>query len=336
MLSLHLNESPYRVPAHILSRVLRPEDLALNRYPPRGAPRLRGLYAAYAGVRPEQVAAFNGGDEAINMTVLALRPSVRRVVVMPPTFPEYSRAAALAGLEVVRVPLEVEGNAFRADTQALLREASRDPSLVFACLPNNPTGNRVLSEEDLGRLLTVRPRPWVVVDEAYWEFAGGTVVHLLERHPNLIILRTMSKAFCLAGLRVGFALASPEVVERLDETRQPFNIGALAELVGSAVLTDPSYVKDVVVRTVEGRRRLSEGLAALPGVTPLPSLTNFVLCRVPHPAAEVEAAMRDEGVRVRHYPREPALARHIRITVGTVRDIDRCLEALRRCLDVRA
>ena len=333
MLRLHLNECPSPPPEDLVTRALSEEAPSLNRYPDQASAHLRERYAAYATARPEQVVPTSGGDEAIDLTILALRSTVEQVVVQPPTFTEYARAAKVAGLPVTEVPLD---EAWAMDLDRLTEAARRRPSLVFICSPNNPTGGALQVAEALDRLAAAAPGTFVVVDEAYWEFAGATALPLLESHPNLILIRTMSKAFCLAGLRLGFAIAHPDVAARLDTARMLFNIGALTAAVGAAALRDAvgetPYVREVVRSVTAGRERLAEGLASLPGVHPYPSLTNFVLCRAPVPGPDLARAMRQRGVLVRAYPKDLRLDHHLRITVGAPAAIDRCLVALRESL----
>lgn len=337
MLRLHLNESPYQIPGDLLARALDPASLELNRYPDLASAALRELYAGYANrtaapsplVTAEHVVPFNGGDEAIDTVILALRSAVRQVIIMPPTFGEYARAARVAGVSVVEVPLTP---AFAIDLAALVAAASRAPSLVFICSPNNPTGNLVDTAAALEALGAVRPAPWVVIDEAYWEFAGTNMLPALGRYPDLVILRTMSKAFCLAGLRLGFALGRPETVRLLDRTRMVFNIDALAASVGRAALLAPGYASEVVAQVTVARQLLAEGLSALTGVVVHPSSTNFVLCRTPYPAADVSAAMERRGILIRHYRRAPELTNDVRISVGTPEEVARCVAAMADCL----
>ncbi len=345
MLRLHMNETSYQMPAEVLDAVLRRAGTDLNRYPEPGVPEVRRRYAAYAGagagltgaraLPPEQVVATTGADEAIDLTVLALRQVVRQVIVMPPTFTEYARAARLAGLDVVEVPLT---GGWSIDVEGLVAAARRAPSLVFICSPNNPTGNCVAVREalealdaldDPGAQRDEAGGTWVAVDEAYWEFAGETLLPELARRPRLVILRTMSKAFCLAGIRMGFALAGPELARRFDGTRMYFNIGSLTAAVAAAALAEPGYVRDVVEAVRAGRDRLTAGLRSIPGLHPYPSLTNFVLCRTGRPGPDIARELEERGILVRAYPSAPALKHHLRITVGTPQEVERCLDALR-------
>lgn len=334
MLRLHLNENPYQMPQELLAEALQ-SPLNLNLYPEEASARLAALYAGYAGeaagqpgsVSPSRVVPTRGGDEAIDLSALALRTTVKQVIIAPPTFGEYARAGALAGLPVVQVPLTDD---YRLDLPALMAAARQAPSLVYICNPNNPTGNLVAAEAALEELSRVGA--WVVVDEAYYEFSGRTLLPLIDRYPNLIIIRTLSKAFALAGARLGFAIAAEPLARRLHATRALFNIDALTTAVATAALTRPEYARELAQRIAAGRAQLTAGLAAIPGLEPHPSCTNFVLVRCPRPAAELAEALAARGVLFRHYPDQPALTHRLRISVGAPDEIDRCLDALREVL----
>jgi len=348
-LRLHLNESPYEVPPELVERALAAARGRLNRYPEEAAARLRTLYADYTNasaglsgadaIQAEQVVPANGGDEAILHTVLALRPTVQQVVTTPPTFSEYARAAAVMGVPVVEVPL-TPGH--RVDLERLAAVVRSAPSLVFICDPNNPTGDFLGADEVLEALTQARPDTIVALDEAYWEFAartpgqrGRTLAGLIADHPNLIIIRTMSKAFSLAGARLGFTIASRDLASRLESVRMLFNINSLTAAVAEEALKDPTYMRTTAARIIAGRRRLAQGLAQIPGVSPHPSWTNFVLAHTERPAAEVFEAMKARGVLIRHYPKDEGLSHDIRVTVGRPDEIDRCLEALTEAMEGR-
>ena len=334
MLRLHLNENPYQMPQELLAEALQ-GPLNLNLYPEEASARLSALYARYAGeaaglpgaVSPAQVVPTRGGDEAIDLTALALRAAVKQVVIAPPTFGEYARAAGLAGLPVTQVPLTAD---FQLDLPALVAAASQAPSLVYICNPNNPTGNLVAAETALEEL--TRVGAWVVIDEAYYEFSGRTLLPLTQRYPNLIIIRTLSKAFALAGARLGFAIAAEPLARRLHATRALFNLDAITAAVAAVALSHPEYARELAARIAAGRAELIAGLAAIPALEPYPSCTNFVLVRCPQPAAELRAALAARGVLVRHYPDQPALTYCLRISVGTPDEIAGCLSALRDAL----
>lgn len=342
LVKLNSNESPYPVPEVLIDKAVARAAWRVNRYPAAPPAELCALYAAYASesagltgrrrIEPDQVVPTNGGDEAIVMTVEAVRPLVRQVVVMPPTFSEYARAAQVAGLPVVEVPLTSD---FRVDLDRLVDTVSRAPSLVFICDPNNPTGNRLDAPAALAALTRARPDTYVALDEAYWEFNTDdprepalTAVGLVADHPNLIVMRTMSKAFALAGARLGMVIAAPETAARVEGVRMLYNINAVSMAMGEVVLAERAYVGGIVARVIAGRRQLAAGLAGVTGLSPHPSWTNFVLAGTPRPAGEVAAAMQDRGILIRVFPDAPWMNRSIRISVGRPEEIGRCLEAL--------
>ena len=360
MLRLQLNESPYPVPRAIVDEALSYENLALHRYPVSDLPELRELYAAYSNagagrscVTPEQVVVTNGADEAINIITLALLDLVSGVVILPPTFGEYSRAARLAGLPVIEVPLVLRpaapcvaraaptaaaagvdwpGPTWSLDLASIEAGVAGGPKLIYLCSPNNPTGNRLDALSVLDLLDRVSPASWLVVDEAYWEFSGQTLLSELEGRSNLLIVRTLSKAFCVAGARIGFVLACRQAVDRLHRVRMIFNVGGLVCALGVAALSSPSYVSEVVERVQAVRGQLLDGLGLFPGVCPYPSEANFVLSRVDRPGVELQKAMERRDILIRCYPEDSVLRDHVRITVGTSEEAELCLTALSQCL----
>jgi len=210
----------------------------LNEYPDGTYRELRAAAAAYAGVAPEQIVAGAGADELIAVCAKTFLAPGRRVAVSPPTYGLYRIASQLEGAEVV--------------TQL------EDAALIWVCNPNNPTGE-LRSPEDVAALARAYPDAAVVVDEAYWEFAGVTCVPLVSELPNLIVVRTLSKAFGFAALRVGYAVASPEVAAELDRRRPPASISAPAARIAAAALREPRLD---VEATVAERERVRAALEA--------------------------------------------------------------------------
>ena len=352
---------------------------APHRYPAR---RLRheltALVAAYAGVPEASVVLGNGSDELVQAVLGTLGPRCTAVVAPSPTFGYYASAAAAAGVPYRPVPVPPERAATAGDLAAVLDQLPGE-KLVFLCRPNNPNG--LSCEASVVRALLERRDTWLVVDEAYAEFAGESVLDLIGparagaagagraglepagtgaaawtpdgREPagvapagRLIVLRTLSKAFALAGARVGYALAAPGVAGRLRRWLQPYNLNTFSLLAARLALER----RDEFLRRVEAvrqrRERLLRALAELPGITPLPSRANFILFRVdPGPAAacgstrptaqEVQERLRSRGIAVRYFPWEPALAGYLRVTVGTEEENAAFLAALAAILGGR-
>ena len=216
----------------------------------------------------------------------------------------------------------------RYDVEALLeaRRAS-GATLTIVCSPNNPTGTS-LSPADVERLCNDSDS-LVVIDEAYHEFAGASVVPLLERHPNLVVLRTFSKAMALAGLRVGYLLASPELVREVNKARLPYNVNFFSQAAALAALEEPEVLALSVRRLVRERERLLARLPDVPGVRAWPSSANFFLLELPSadPKA-VFASLLRRGVLVRDVSSYPTLSRCLRVSVGSEPENEAFLHAL--------
>lgn len=324
--NLSANENTHALPAEVRAAI--GEALLatpLNRYPDPMANALRDAVAARHGVAREAVCVGNGGDELLFNLLFAFGGPGRTLVTCPPDFAEYANFAAMCETPVVRVPRGPED--FSIDADALLA-AARDAALVILTSPNNPTGDLV--DHALVRRLIDETGALVLLDEAYVEFApeGSSLVDWVAACPRLIVLRTLSKAFGLAGLRVGYAVADPAVIAALAAVRQIYSVDVLAQAAALAALARREALAPVVDDIVAERARLSAGLSELPGVRAWPSAANFVLVRVPR-AAEVRRRLRDEfSVLVRDFSAVPGLEGCLRISVGTREENDVLLDAL--------
>jgi histidinol-phosphate aminotransferase len=248
-----------------------------------------------------------------------------------PTFVMYRVTARGHGLKPLEVPLDATWD---LDVAAMKRALDfMPPNLVYVASPNNPTGNRV-SQDRLEALCDAAPDALVVLDEAYVDYAsGGSLRALRDRHPNLGVLRTLSKVG-FAALRVGWLEAEPELVRELDKVRQPFNLSATSQAAARAVLDDAwDHVTAATARVVREREVVTSALAALPGVEVTPSDANFVWVKTPRPAGEVHAALAARGVLVRSFHAIGGrLACQLRITIGRPEENARMLDALRGSL----
>lgn len=324
--NLSANENTHALPAEVRAAI--GEALLatpLNRYPDPMANALRDAVAARHGVAREAVCVGNGGDELLFNLLFAFGGPGRVVVTCPPDFAEYANFAAMCETPVVRVPRDPED--FSIDAEALLA-AARDAALVILTSPNNPTGDLV--DHALVRRLLDETDALVLVDEAYVEFApeGSSLVGWVAARPRLIVLRTLSKAFGLAGLRVGYVVADPAVIAAFAAVRQIYSVDVLAQAAALAALARREALAPVVGDIVAERARLSAGLSELRGVRVWPSAANFVLVRVPR-AAEVRRRLRDEfSVLVRDFSSAPGLEGCLRISVGTREENDVLLDAL--------
>ena len=326
---LHLNE-PSFPPSPRVIEVLRGAGPALGRYPDGAATSLRSALAARLGVAVESVILGAGSDELIALAAAAFLTPGALCVAPTPSFPRYRVCALLQGAVLEEVAVDAGGG---LDVDAMAA-AARGAALVYAASPNNPTGG-MLGEQELRRFVAlVDPQALLVLDEAYFEFgraAGGPdgLEVLASRRGPWIVLRTFSKAYGLAGLRVGYAAVSdPALAEALNRCRGAFNVSALAQAAALAALEDEGYSIENVGKTVQAREQLRGRLEAL-GLQCLPSAANFLAVALPAAAGESVARLAAEGILVS--PVGPApFDRHIRITIGAEADHARLLAVLPR------
>jgi len=244
-------------------------------------------------------------------------------VVASPAFAMYGLQGRVAGAEIIDVPRLED---FQIDAAGMKQAAARpDVKLVFICTPNNPTGNTV--PRDVTEDIIRSTRAIVVVDEAYGEFGGESCIPLLRRYPNLIILRTFSKAFGLAGLRVGYLLANPVIINDLLKVKQPFNLNVFSQTAARVVMENLQPFQERIQKILEERDRFFDQLSAIPGVEAFPTQANFILFRTPLPAREVYEGLLKRGLLVRSVE-GPALSRCLRVSVGTAEENKLFIEKL--------
>jgi histidinol-phosphate aminotransferase len=328
---INQNENPYDLPQSVKQRVVEQAlHRAWSRYPPFDPRELREGLARFSGWTPDGILAGNGSNELIEALLLVTVGEGTRVVIPEPTFTLYALLTEILGGRAVRVPLD---HGLQYDVDALLR-ASRESeaALTIVCSPNNPTGG-MLEAADLERLCT-ETDGLVVIDEAYHEFAGRSAVPLLARFPNLVVLRTFSKAMALAGLRVGYLLAAPAIVREVNKARLPYNLNFLSQAAALAALEERAALEASVARLVRARGRVFAALAELPGVRPFPSQANFILFELSTRAPRaVFEALYAQGVLVRDVSAYPRLERCLRVSVGTDEENATFLRALRASLE---
>ncbi|MEM1616166.1 MAG: histidinol-phosphate transaminase [Pyrobaculum sp.] len=301
VLKLDQNEVPIPPPPHVVEAAAQALSVS-NWYQPAALyDEVRQLYAEYAGVDPSHVWIFPGADDFFE----GVLRGVKRVAVVSPTYFLFEDQAAFFGVELVKAPLR--GEEFRLDLADLL-SAAKEADAVYVDNPNNPTGQLLLGEREVEELLALG-KP-VVVDEAYYEFSQRTVARLVEAWPNLAVVRTMSKAFLLAGMRVTPIIAGRGYKVHYNTVRFRVSLASLAA--ARAALYNRDYVADVVKTVKEGAQWLRQRLEEL-GIKTWPTYANFILAKGPPGLA---ALLRRYGVWVRD--EEPRLGPgHVRITIGT-------------------
>jgi histidinol-phosphate aminotransferase len=323
-------ENPYRLPEDLARRMgERLARVAVNRYPDPAAPRLKQRLREAMGIDASlEVLLGNGSDEVLQIISLALARPGAAVLAPEPSFVMYRLAAIAAGMRYNGVAL---GSDFTLDEAAFLAAIERErPALTWLAYPNNPTGN-LFSRAAILRIVAASPG-LVVVDEAYYPFSGGaSLLGEIGRHPNLVLVRTVSK-LGLAGLRLGLAIGAPGWLREFEKLRMPYNVNSLSAAAAELLLEHRDVFERQAAAIVAERARLERALQGLKGVTAFPSAANFVLARVPDAPLAFEA-LRQRGILVRIlHGTHPLLANCLRLTVGTPDENTRMLEALAQAL----
>jgi histidinol-phosphate aminotransferase len=316
------NESP-AAPSGALGRELAAEveRLALHRYPDREARGLREVLAARCGVGAERVWVANGSNEILQQLFLAFGGPRRVAVTFNPTYSMYEQIARVTGTGVRAVPLSPRFEIGVPEAQAA---AAARPDLVLVCSPNNPTGNA--QRPGVAGALADATGALVVVDEAYAEFAGTPPSSGGGDHDAVVSVRTLSKAFAMAGARLGYCVAEPELIDGLRRVSLPYHLSGLAQAAGLVALRHDGEMRRAAAALADERDRLSCLLAALPGVTVLPSAANFVTFRPACDAGRVWQGLLNRGVLVRDV--SSVLPGFLRVTAGTSAEGDRFIDAL--------
>jgi len=324
LIKLDANENPFGPSPRVLE-ALGSLNFA-HIYPDPEAGALRARLSEYVGVPADNILVGAGADELIELILQLFVEPGDRIINTPPTFGMYSFDAPLFFGQVINAERRADFSLDVDTIDSLARETGA--KLLFACSPNNPDGG-LIAPGDLERLLALPLT--VVLDEAYLEFSGipSAAQRVLEV-PNLIVLRTFSKWAGLAGLRVGYGIFPDGLMEHLWKIKQPYNLNVAADVAARGSLGELPVLRANVQKLVEGRQRLERELATIPYLTPYPSHSNFVLCRVTGiTAGELRRRLaEDYGILIRYY-NKPRLSDHVRISAGTPAQLDALFDALR-------
>ncbi len=329
---LHLNESPYPPSPRAVEAVVSGAH-PLTRYPsPRASPLVSAL-AAHTGIAMDRIVVGAGTTELIYY-ISAIALSVGDHVVLPaPTYPGFFHAARLCGAKVIRTRLDHNG---ASDAEALAAAVTDRTRVVFCCTPNAPSGAMMDGAAVERIAVSIPDKVLLVIDEAYYEFArlaGGPdiLAILAKRRGPWAVLRTFSKAYGLAGLRIGYALCgSSEVADILRRAMLPYNVTGTSQAAAIAALGDTDHLARTIAAVANERRRMKDGLAAL-GLAPLSTAANFVSVKLPFPATVGIEELRRRSILVRGW-RDIEHLQEIRITVGTPDDTDALLSAMQEIL----
>jgi histidinol-phosphate aminotransferase len=317
---LNANESPYSNPYSV-------DDGKLNRYPEFQSKPLNQAYAEYAGVEASKVLSSRGSDEGIELLIRAFcEPGQDKVLICPPTYGMYAISAKTFAVGVNEVPLL---KSWQLDTESVI-DAAADSKVIFLCSPSNPLGNR-LNPDDIEQVLQHSPSSIVVVDEAYIEFSSGnSVAGWLERYPNLVVLRTLSKAFALAGIRCGFLLASEEIIGLLQKVLAPYPLPDPTVQIAIQALQANSLERlhQQVSTLVSERKRVETALQQTPMTLMAESDTNFLLYQCKD-AADLVSTLAEKGLLIRNQSAQRGLNNVVRITIGSAAENDELIQQLK-------
>ncbi|MHB8630816.1 MAG: pyridoxal phosphate-dependent aminotransferase [Candidatus Limnocylindria bacterium] len=329
---VHANEwaEPNPVSDHLTPAEL--DDILLNRYPTaQASAQLRETLARELGVAPDQLIFGNGSNEVLLNTFLVFGGHGRTTLLFQPTYSMHGRLTQIAG---GRVADEEVGLPYELTEQRALAALERvRPAIVCFTTPNNPTGNLI---DDAVILAAAEryPETLVLVDEAYSDFAGNTIVPEMPAHPNIVVTKTFSKVRAAAGLRLGILVVDPGVADIFRAVQLPYNVSPLTTVVGGRIAQRPDDVRRRIAQCATERDRVYAALRRAAGVEVFPSVTNFILFRLAHRApAEVHAAFLEHSILLRDISSWPGCARCLRVSIGTPAENDRVIAAIDAVLE---
>jgi histidinol-phosphate aminotransferase len=325
-LNLDLNENLAGCSPRVLARLstLTAEDL--SRYPQRELGER--MVAEFLGVSPEQVLLTNGADETLTFLFATYLSDRSELLFADPTFVMYPMLGQAFGAKLVRVPPIAN---FTFPTSEIIAHLSPHTRVIAIANPNNPTGT-VVSREDLLQIAKVAPDTALLIDEAYFDFYGQTMLPEVHNHANLFIARTFSKVYGLAGMRLGVLIGPPEQIDYIRRFCPPFNVNAVMLACLEAALGDQEFVRDCIAQVKHGRQRIEKQCWEL-GLQCWPSSTNFVFVRFGSAATAFADAMQRRGIIIRDASAQPGCDGCVRITIPVGNQIDFLLSAMRQSFE---
>jgi histidinol-phosphate aminotransferase len=323
VIKMNQNESPYDIPLEIKTQILKRMKCAFwNRYPVARRSTLFDALSQYTGHPKDGIVIGNGSNEMIQTVFSAACNAGDRVVMVKPGFAIYPRVAVIQGLVCDEIPLLDD---FSFDIQTILEHAQQ-AKLVIVASPNVPTGI-ALSTEDL-EAIGRKTRGVFVVDEAYFEFCEDTAQALLGSLDNMVIIRTFSKAFSLAGARLGYLLTSPMLAQAIDKAKLPFSVGIFQHTAGEILLQNRGTIRETVKNITSEREKMFNALRSIPNVSPIPSQANFILMHINQKLAkDVFNDLYEKGVLIRCF-NTPELKNMLRVTIGKPNENEKFMECM--------
>lgn len=296
---------------------------------------MREGLSRYTGAKTEQIFVGSGADEIINDIILAFAGPGRDVIIPSPTFSSYEIFATVAGSNVIKVPIIRKQQQDRwfwdLDEMEIKKHFTKDkPQLLFLCYPNNPTGDYFNEEKILSLINNFNGI--VAVDEAYFEFGGKTFVERLHQFPHVVVIRTFSKIFSLAGLRVGYAIGHEDIIRQLYKVKLPYNVSLFSQIAAVEILKETDWLKDMQSKFIKARKQLKADLENIKGLKVYPSSTNFFLCELEKSRDFVYEELLKRGILTRRLS-DDVLKNTLRFCIGTPEQNKFLISCLREILN---
>jgi histidinol-phosphate aminotransferase len=324
---LNQNESPYDVPDDLKEEIIKKiRNTDWNRYPSRTAIPLVKAISSYTKFPEEGIVAANASNEILQAVYQAICDKGDKIVAISPGFAIYPYLSKIMDLNLTEVPLLED---FSFDVEKIINEG-KNAKMVVLALPNNPTGTTLPIEkiEEIAKNIN----GIFVVDEAYYEFSQKTAISLLDKYDNIIIIRTLSKAFGLAGLRLGYLLTNANIATAVQKAKLPFSVGIFGQIAGEVLLEKNEYIKEIVKKIMDEKEKVFTELKRIPTIKPIPSYTNFILFKTESvPGKNLFEEMYKRGVLLRFF-NTPRLKNTLRVTIGTPEQNKICINTLKEVL----
>ncbi|MGV7222530.1 MAG: histidinol-phosphate transaminase [Nitrospinales bacterium] len=324
-IKLHANESPFS-PEKKISTLIKEcaDDIQINRYPDPDCHNLKKTISGLLAVPENNLIVGNGSDELIQFILQTFCEPGDTITFPDPTFAMYKIIAQGMGIRSSGYPLDENWDFEANEFLEFLEE--RDSKVVFFSYPNNPTGN-CFSAKAIKSIIE-KFRGIVVVDEAYYDFSAKTFINEMPNNNNLIVLKSLSK-IGMAGLRIGYGIAEPELIEQFNKVRLPYNSNSISQLLSEKLLSNFAVIQKQIDIIKAEREKILTGLSDIEGITPYPSDSNFILFRSKMDSTELFNKLAKNGILIRNLGGHPRLSNCLRVTVGTKEENDQFLEQVR-------
>jgi len=328
IIKVNFNESPFPPSQKVKEALIKfIENGSLEWYPDESYDELRDAIAKLNDIEKERVIVGNGTDELLKEIIFTFVDRVDEVIIPIPNFSMYKIYAESIDANIIEVKYNEN---LTLDVIKLLESINEETRMILISNPNSPIGNTI-TKKDIIKILEKAKNAIVVIDEAYYEFYGKTIVDQIKKYQNLIVLRTFSKAYGLASLRIGYAVASEEIIQELNKAKNPFNVNKLGEIAAIAALKDQNYMKKVVNEVKRTREYLTKELRKL-GLRVCPSKTNFILARFSKNTDLICKKLEKKGIFLRDTSKIFKLENCLRIAIPLIKDVPRLVNGIEEVL----